>query len=190
MAAEAAIDFLDDFLAEAVLAAGAEAAAAAGAAAALTVTIGEIFLIEAAEIPALDKSLTEEYGRPAMIFFAVEAPMPGTASSSDSEAVFRSTGLEGAVLALALFVLFAFLVAVAAVCGKEGAAKSASPRLHARMRTNLKPMIGKSYTIQNEPSMRDRVISVHIAPVDALAGFNREIEKWLERENRTNRPQM
>jgi len=57
-----------------------------------TVTDGVIFLIVAAETPAFDKSLTEEYGRPAMIFFAVASPTPGNASNCAALALFRSTG--------------------------------------------------------------------------------------------------
>jgi len=66
--------------------------AAAGAGAALpNVVKGVIFLIVAAETPAFDKSLAEEYGRPAMIFLAVAAPTPGRSSRSFSLALFRST---------------------------------------------------------------------------------------------------
>jgi hypothetical protein len=61
------------------------------------VTRGVIFLIVAAETPAFDKSLVEEYGRPEIIFLAVAAPTPGKFSSSRSLALFTST------LALALF---------------------------------------------------------------------------------------
>src|SRR5271163_3292772 len=57
-----------------------------------TVTDGVIFLIVAAETPAFDKSLTEEYGRPAMIFFAVASLTPGNASNCAALALFRSTG--------------------------------------------------------------------------------------------------
>lgn len=56
-----------------------------------TVTRGVIFPIVAAETPAFDKSLTEEYGRPEMIFFAVASPTPGNSFSSAALAVFRST---------------------------------------------------------------------------------------------------
>jgi len=45
----------------------------------------------AAETPAFDKSSTEEYGRPPMIFFAVAGPTPGKLSRSFSLDVFRST---------------------------------------------------------------------------------------------------
>lgn len=55
------------------------------------VTRGVIFLIVEAETPAFDRSSTEEYGRPAMIFLAVAAPTPGRLSSSFSLALFRST---------------------------------------------------------------------------------------------------
>ena len=72
--------------------------AVAEAAPPLTVTSGVIFLIVAAEIPDLDRSSTEEYGLPAMIFFAVAAPTPGRASSSFSVAVLRSTFEEEDVL--------------------------------------------------------------------------------------------
>ncbi|MGA7221294.1 MAG: hypothetical protein WA867_14385 [Candidatus Acidiferrales bacterium] len=51
----------------------------------------------AAETPAFDKSLAEEYGRPEMIFLAVAAPTPGSVSKSFSLAVFRSTGLAGSL---------------------------------------------------------------------------------------------
>lgn len=66
--------------------------AAAGAGAALpNVVKGVIFLIVAADTPAFDKSLAEEYGRPAMIFLAVAAPTPGRSSRSFSLALFTST---------------------------------------------------------------------------------------------------
>jgi hypothetical protein len=55
------------------------------------VTKGAIFLIVAAETPAFDRSLVEEYGRPAIIFLAVAAPTPGKLSNSCSLALFRST---------------------------------------------------------------------------------------------------
>lgn len=54
------------------------------------VTKGVIFLIVEAETPAFDKSSTEEYGRPAIIFLAVAAPTPGRVSNSFSLALFRS----------------------------------------------------------------------------------------------------
>jgi hypothetical protein len=58
------------------------AAALTGAEAAPpNVTRGVIFLIVAAETPAFDKSSTEEYGRPAMIFFEVASPTPGNSFS-------------------------------------------------------------------------------------------------------------
>jgi hypothetical protein len=46
-----------------------------------TVTTGVILFIVAAETPAFDKSLTKEYGRPAIIFFAVASPTPGRSFS-------------------------------------------------------------------------------------------------------------
>ena len=57
------------------------------------------------ETPALDKSETEEYGRPAIIFAAVALPTPFSAIKSASDAVFRSTGpeLAGAASAFADF---------------------------------------------------------------------------------------
>jgi len=58
------------------------------------VTSGEIFPIVLAETPALDRSPTELYGRPAIILRAVTAPTPGRASSSFWLARFRSTRLE------------------------------------------------------------------------------------------------
>ncbi len=62
-----------------------------------TVTSGVIFLMVAAETPALDKSLAEEYGRPETIFLAVAGPTPGRSSKSFSLAVFKSTGPAGAL---------------------------------------------------------------------------------------------
>ena len=56
-----------------------------------TVTRGEIFWIVEAETPAFERSATDEYGRPAMIFFAVAAPTPGRSSSSFWVAPFKST---------------------------------------------------------------------------------------------------
>jgi hypothetical protein len=56
------------------------------------VTIGVIFSIVFFGTPALARSVTDAYGRPAMIFLAVAAPTPGSASSSPSDAVFRLTG--------------------------------------------------------------------------------------------------
>src|SRR5579862_7183222 len=64
---------------------------AAGAAAAPTVTNGVILSMVLAETPALDRSATDEYGRPAMIFFAVALPTPGSASRSFSVALLMST---------------------------------------------------------------------------------------------------
>jgi hypothetical protein len=47
-----------------------------------TVTIEPILEIVDDDTPARERSPTEEYGRPAMIFFAVTAPTPGRASRS------------------------------------------------------------------------------------------------------------
>jgi hypothetical protein len=55
------------------------------------VTSGVILPIVAAETPAFAKSLTEEYGRPEIIFFAVASPTPGNSFSSAALAVFKST---------------------------------------------------------------------------------------------------
>src|SRR6185295_8656884 len=66
-----------------------------------TVTIGAILAIVLADTPTLFRSSTEANGRPAMIFFAVAAPTPGSASSWDCVAVFKSTGPAGAGAAFA-----------------------------------------------------------------------------------------
>ena len=55
-----------------------------------TETIGVMFPIVFAGTPAFDKSLTDEKGRAAMIFFAVAGPTPGSDSSWDWEAALRS----------------------------------------------------------------------------------------------------
>src|ERR1700730_13065020 len=78
--------------------AGAGAAAAAGAAP--TATSGGIFWIVFAGQPAFERSATDPYGRPAMIFFAVAGPTPGRSSSSFSVATLRSTLAAGAGLFL------------------------------------------------------------------------------------------
>jgi hypothetical protein len=98
---------------------GCGAAAAAGALP--TVTSGVIFLMVAAETPAFDKSLAEEYGRPETIFFAVAAPTPGNVSKSFSLAVFRSTGAVGSLDA-AGFADAAGLLAVGFAGAAAGAA--------------------------------------------------------------------
>lgn len=83
-------------------------AAGGGAAVALpTFTIDENAEICLAVRPAFDRSPTELYGRPAMIFLAVDAPMPGTDCNSAALAVFRSTGALGAILPLFLAVAVA-----------------------------------------------------------------------------------
>src|SRR5690349_3781139 len=63
-----------------------------GALAAPTVTMPEIWSSVCFETPARWRSATDVYGRPAMIFFAVAGPTPGSASSCDSDAALRSTG--------------------------------------------------------------------------------------------------
>src|SRR5271154_513827 len=77
---------------------GSAALAAAGALPMLT--SGVILPIVAAETPAFDRSLTEEYGRPAMIFFAVASPTPGRLFSCAALALFRSTWAPPAAAAL------------------------------------------------------------------------------------------
>src|SRR5579864_3279259 len=57
--------------------------------------------------PARARSPTLVYGRPAMIFFAVAGPTPGSAVRSFSLAVLRSTGAAGAAAALLLPLAFA-----------------------------------------------------------------------------------
>src|SRR5262249_57356370 len=84
--------------------AGAGVAAGAGAgagldgaadAAAPTVTSGVIFSIVFFGTPALARSATDVYGRPAMIFFAVAGPTPGSASRSACGAELGFTGDAG-----------------------------------------------------------------------------------------------
>src|ERR1700737_2468349 len=70
---------------------GAAGAVAAAAGAAPTATSGVIFWIVLAGTPAFERSVTDPYGRPAMIFFAVAGPTPGRSSSSFSVATLRST---------------------------------------------------------------------------------------------------
>src|SRR5215470_8402084 len=87
-------DFVDGALLLAGGFSGAVFAADGGAgvaAAPPTVTSGVSFWIVLAETPAFDKSCTDVYGRPAMIFFAVAGPTPGSASSSFSVAELTST---------------------------------------------------------------------------------------------------
>src|SRR5262245_12282360 len=64
--------------------------------AAPAVTSGAIFSIVFFGTPALARSATDAYGRPAMIFLAVAGPTPGSASSSVCDAVLRFTGAAGA----------------------------------------------------------------------------------------------
>src|SRR5262245_65066876 len=63
--------------------------------------MGVIFAIVFFGTPALDKSATDAYGRPAMIFLAVAGPTPGNASRSDSDAVLRFTGESGGLVCAA-----------------------------------------------------------------------------------------
>src|SRR5579875_880771 len=79
-----------------------------------------------------------------MIFLAVAVPIPGTDSSCDSVALFRSTGLAGAALAFALLSDFDFLAEPVAVCGRAGAAKTARPMVQARTRRRCLHIISKS----------------------------------------------
>src|SRR5262245_31576166 len=83
------------------LAAGFSVCALDGAAAAPPIeTRGVILSMVFAGTPALARSPTDEYGRPAMIFFAVAAPTPGSFSSSACVAALRSTlAPAGALLA-------------------------------------------------------------------------------------------
>jgi hypothetical protein len=87
---------------------------AAAAVAPLTVASGAIFEMTPAARPAFDKSLTDEYGRAAMIFFAVAGPTPGKLSNSFSLAVFKSTlalvAAEFVVLADESFEVLVFLL--------------------------------------------------------------------------------
>lgn len=86
---------------------------AAAAVPPLTVTSGAIFLMVLAETPAFDNSSIEEYGRPAMIFFAVTGPTPGKLSKSFSLAVFKSTlALVFVEVAAAAYGVLAFLLFV------------------------------------------------------------------------------
>src|SRR5262249_14757587 len=61
-----------------------------------TVTIDVILSIVFLGTPAFARSATDEYGLPAMIFFAVAGPTPGSASRSACDAVLRFTGVVGA----------------------------------------------------------------------------------------------
>src|SRR5215831_9849163 len=70
--------------------AGASVAFAAAGAAAPTETSGVILSIVFLETPALERSFTDWYGRPATIFLAVAAPTPGSFSSSAWVAELRS----------------------------------------------------------------------------------------------------
>src|ERR1700689_2583405 len=52
-----------------------------------TVTSDLILSMVAAGIPVFDRSPTDLYGRPAIIFLALAAPIPGSSSNCDSVAV-------------------------------------------------------------------------------------------------------
>src|SRR5262249_45984929 len=80
-----------------------------------TVTSGVIFVSCDALRFNFFKSSTLEYGRPAIIFFAVASPIPGSASSCAWVAVLRSTGPVGAAV---------FVLVDAAIAGNTIAAKS------------------------------------------------------------------
>src|SRR5262249_29188829 len=80
-----------DVVATAPELAGAEAGAV-DVARAPAVTWGRILVIVLFETPAFARSSTEASGRPAIIFFAVAEPTPGSSSSSFALAWFRSTG--------------------------------------------------------------------------------------------------
>src|SRR5215471_11558628 len=107
---------LVDFEVSVAGAAGADAAGFAGGAASATaafpetVTMPPILSIVDLFTPARDRSDTDEYGRPAMIFFAVAGPTPGRSSSSFCEAVFRSTFAPIAAAGAAFSVFSAFSV--------------------------------------------------------------------------------
>src|SRR5512136_116997 len=84
--------FAAEALAEGALdAAGAGAAGAGAGAAEPTVTKGFKASICLVERPDFERSSTDLYGRPAVIFFAVAGPTPLSASSSFWEALFKSS---------------------------------------------------------------------------------------------------
>ena len=60
-----------------------------------TATNDLILSMVAAGIPDFDRSSTDLYGRPAIIFLALAAPMPGNSSNCASVAVFKSTAAVG-----------------------------------------------------------------------------------------------
>mgnify|MGYP004704134187 CR=1 FL=1 len=68
-----------------------------------TVTCVDIFLMMLADRPVFDKSATEKYGLPAMIFFADAELTPGRLSKSFSLAVFKSTLAAASVVFEAFF---------------------------------------------------------------------------------------
>jgi len=71
-----------------------------------TVTWGRILAIVLFETPAFAKSSTDEYGRPAIIFFAVAGPTPGRSSSSFPVALFKSTVPPALVLSFVALAVF------------------------------------------------------------------------------------
>jgi len=79
------------------------------------VTSGMILPIVAAETPAFDKSLTELYGRPEMILFAVASPTPGNSFSSVALALSRSTFAPAALEAFGFAEAADLLAAVVGV---------------------------------------------------------------------------
>lgn len=96
-----------------------------------TVTSEEILSIVLAGTPAFERSATEEYGRPSMIFFAVAVPTPGNASRSAWEAVLRST--------------FLALAACATEEGRRSASTRSTTRLHERFESIMaSPFAGQS----------------------------------------------
>ena len=96
-----------------------------------TVTSGVILSIVFAGTPAFERSATEEYGRPSMIFFAVAVPTPGSASRSAWEAVLRST--------------FLALAACATDEGRTSASTRSPTRLHERFESIMaSPFAGQS----------------------------------------------
>src|SRR5215510_217515 len=66
-----------------------------------TETRGVIFLRVDLFTPAFERSSTDWYGRPAMIFFAVASPTPGSFSRSSWLAELMSTFAAGVALLLA-----------------------------------------------------------------------------------------
>ncbi len=80
--------------------------------AAPTVTSGVILSIVLLDTPALERSATEPYGRPAMILPAVAFPTPGSPSSSFSLAVLRSMSAPPLAVVAAVSWVFVSLALV------------------------------------------------------------------------------